>query len=278
MIIVIIIFFFFSSRRRHTRYWRDWSSDVCSSDLARPRASIPPGEAETVQRLVQKEIAGLLATHRAEIDLEYRLKRYRELASRFRALRAEEADVQEADGRIEPAAAAPPHAERGIGPPRRPTCGRHRPPISQAPKGRRSVAFSFDDGSQNRRCRRPVELKGGRARDAGGAGGDRWPPAPETTPSAPALTTPSDRTPDTPDGDFTTTDARAARAARTRLAEAEAPRPVLPLEADGAAGRIPGAVPARPDGRGRHPLPKGPHPGGGPRGRAAGAGGVGRDG
>src|SRR3712207_8138563 len=23
-------FFFFSSRRRHTRYWRDWSSDVCS--------------------------------------------------------------------------------------------------------------------------------------------------------------------------------------------------------------------------------------------------------
>src|SRR5215203_7185512 len=28
------IVFFFSSRRRHTRYWRDWSSDVCSSDLA----------------------------------------------------------------------------------------------------------------------------------------------------------------------------------------------------------------------------------------------------
>src|SRR3712207_4553614 len=26
-------FIFFSSRRRHTRYWRDWSSDVCSSDL-----------------------------------------------------------------------------------------------------------------------------------------------------------------------------------------------------------------------------------------------------
>src|SRR5947209_20288834 len=29
--------FFFSSRRRHTRYWRDWSSDVCSSDLRRLR-------------------------------------------------------------------------------------------------------------------------------------------------------------------------------------------------------------------------------------------------
>src|SRR5204863_6068641 len=26
-------FFFFSSRRRHTRSLRDWSSDVCSSDL-----------------------------------------------------------------------------------------------------------------------------------------------------------------------------------------------------------------------------------------------------
>src|SRR3712207_8416481 len=31
--ISIFSFFFFSSRRRHTRYWRDWSSDVCSSDL-----------------------------------------------------------------------------------------------------------------------------------------------------------------------------------------------------------------------------------------------------
>src|SRR5690606_40532294 len=26
--------FFFSSRRRHTRFSRDWSSDVCSSDLS----------------------------------------------------------------------------------------------------------------------------------------------------------------------------------------------------------------------------------------------------
>src|SRR5437870_1169719 len=29
------MFFFFSSRRRHTRWPRDWSSDVCSSDLFR---------------------------------------------------------------------------------------------------------------------------------------------------------------------------------------------------------------------------------------------------
>src|SRR5437879_9480901 len=31
--------FFFSSRRRHTRYIGDWSSDVCSSDLARLQAT-----------------------------------------------------------------------------------------------------------------------------------------------------------------------------------------------------------------------------------------------
>src|SRR6478672_7856334 len=30
---IVMFFFFFSSRRRHTRSDRDWSSDVCSSDL-----------------------------------------------------------------------------------------------------------------------------------------------------------------------------------------------------------------------------------------------------
>src|SRR5438067_10607205 len=33
VIFCFVIFFFFSSRRRHTRSKRDWSSDVCSSDL-----------------------------------------------------------------------------------------------------------------------------------------------------------------------------------------------------------------------------------------------------
>src|SRR5690606_40443347 len=37
--------FFFSSRRRHTRFSRDWSSDVCSSDLS------GRGEEVTGQRL-----------------------------------------------------------------------------------------------------------------------------------------------------------------------------------------------------------------------------------
>src|SRR2546430_11892756 len=33
-LIMLVLVFFFSSRRRHTRFDCDWSSDVCSSDLA----------------------------------------------------------------------------------------------------------------------------------------------------------------------------------------------------------------------------------------------------
>src|SRR5690625_3448786 len=36
--------FFFSSRRRHTRWPRDWSSDVCSSDLFRQAAPGTSGQ------------------------------------------------------------------------------------------------------------------------------------------------------------------------------------------------------------------------------------------
>src|SRR5690625_5923147 len=32
-VVCLVCVFFFSSRRRHTRWPRDWSSDVCSSDL-----------------------------------------------------------------------------------------------------------------------------------------------------------------------------------------------------------------------------------------------------
>src|SRR5690606_40012717 len=40
-----LLFFFFSSRRRHTRFSRDWSSDVCSSDLeADARTTLAGGE------------------------------------------------------------------------------------------------------------------------------------------------------------------------------------------------------------------------------------------
>src|SRR2546429_1983388 len=37
-VLLLSCFFFFSSRRRHTRCSRDWSSDVCSSDLTQGAA------------------------------------------------------------------------------------------------------------------------------------------------------------------------------------------------------------------------------------------------
>src|SRR5216683_3948341 len=39
-------FFFFSSRRRHTRSDRDWSSDVCSSDLFVDEFGVQAGAAD----------------------------------------------------------------------------------------------------------------------------------------------------------------------------------------------------------------------------------------
>src|SRR3712207_5226466 len=75
------LFFFFSSRRRHTRYWRDWSSDVCSSDLrahaARHRAR--PGDrgsprmttafiGQSVSRVDGRQKVTGGATYAAEFD------------------------------------------------------------------------------------------------------------------------------------------------------------------------------------------------------------------
>src|SRR2546429_5839874 len=42
--------FFFSSRRRHTRCSRDWSSDVCSSDLVVGDGDGPAGAGAVVDR------------------------------------------------------------------------------------------------------------------------------------------------------------------------------------------------------------------------------------
>src|SRR3712207_9190576 len=50
--------FFFSSRRRHTRYWRDWSSDVCSSDLGLPNDGGAPGRRGPRARGVPQGVAG----------------------------------------------------------------------------------------------------------------------------------------------------------------------------------------------------------------------------
>src|SRR3989442_12877494 len=69
------IFFFFSSRRRHTRCGRDWSSDVCSSDLSaagRPRlvsARRPAWGAPPARRhLEQAEIGRASGRGKGEIS------------------------------------------------------------------------------------------------------------------------------------------------------------------------------------------------------------------
>src|SRR5690606_39894532 len=46
----VCFFFFFSSRRRHTRFSRDWSSDVCSSDLGIERRVRALGTLELMQK------------------------------------------------------------------------------------------------------------------------------------------------------------------------------------------------------------------------------------
>src|SRR5208282_1292695 len=55
-IFYLFFFFFFSSRRRHTRCYRDWSSDVCSSDL------LLRVEDLDVPRVVPGSAAGILRT------------------------------------------------------------------------------------------------------------------------------------------------------------------------------------------------------------------------
>src|SRR5690625_7423824 len=54
-----MFFFFFSSRRRHTRWPRDWSSDVCSSDLIFSRLLLSP--ASKASKDVRKSSVNFLA-------------------------------------------------------------------------------------------------------------------------------------------------------------------------------------------------------------------------
>src|SRR5690606_13269845 len=49
-----VFVFFFSSRRRHTRFSRDWSSDVCSSDLAPNDLCRITGDIQTTKAFLEQ--------------------------------------------------------------------------------------------------------------------------------------------------------------------------------------------------------------------------------
>src|SRR3712207_5724646 len=73
-------FFFFSSRRRHTRYWRDWSSDVCSSDLLAPEQD-PQRVAREAPRLSEPvvEVSHVVLLHELGVVTEDGDRRRRRL-------------------------------------------------------------------------------------------------------------------------------------------------------------------------------------------------------
>src|SRR5690606_40596456 len=85
-----VYFFFFSSRRRHTRFSRDWSSDVCSSDLWRWDNNGNRAKAED-------NSAAMVAATPATIDIDYilaeRSREYFGEGYRWYDLRSEERRV-----------------------------------------------------------------------------------------------------------------------------------------------------------------------------------------
>src|SRR3989449_6775118 len=75
--VFLFFFFFFSSRRRHTRCSRDWSSDVCSSDLT----TLTPRTAGVLLALGQRGIQHAVFAN------------YDDHPSRLREVRSEERRV-----------------------------------------------------------------------------------------------------------------------------------------------------------------------------------------
>src|SRR5699024_11682184 len=69
--VMLYLSFFFSSRRRHTRSKRDWSSDVCSPDLAGNVGRVRDDELGTTGKPqgVEKFQVADVALHEADIQL-----------------------------------------------------------------------------------------------------------------------------------------------------------------------------------------------------------------
>src|SRR2546429_5222617 len=72
VIVVCFFFFFFSSRRRHTRCSRDWSSDVCSSDLFVSDDRLSPSQERNIS-----EALGIKVVDRTALILDIFAQRAR---------------------------------------------------------------------------------------------------------------------------------------------------------------------------------------------------------
>src|SRR5207302_3417715 len=98
---VISVSFFFSRRRRHTRFSRDWSSDVCSSDLLHERGTtvlFVSHDAAAVRALCSRAILlnhGQMIADGAPAEV---LNRYQEIVmERERAYEAESESLSESE-------------------------------------------------------------------------------------------------------------------------------------------------------------------------------------
>src|SRR5215217_8412331 len=109
---MIFFFFFFSSRRRHTRYWRDWSSDVCSSDLD-TNLAVPFAAAEANGGAITSAVDGAKAQGYTPIALSLQ-----QAAGDFSAAAKERVIVLVSDGKEtcqgDPLIAAKTLAAKGI--------------------------------------------------------------------------------------------------------------------------------------------------------------------
>src|SRR5690606_40200566 len=88
--------FFFSSRRRHTSFSRDWSSDVCSSDLSSTRAcrTGSAGAGGWSRRRSERECTGArLNPHKARMILSCCFSNPKQLRAQDGPTRSEERRV-----------------------------------------------------------------------------------------------------------------------------------------------------------------------------------------
>src|SRR5207253_4591970 len=90
--------FFFSSRRRHTRWPRDWSSDVCSSDLGDPREE--KGTATVALKKPGDPLPGLLVSDMTRDQRELVDKVLADLLLPFRKKDADEAMKRSEERRV----------------------------------------------------------------------------------------------------------------------------------------------------------------------------------